>query len=1107
MKRSSEGKRSPLSSSSERWWARPGAFLLFVLPLGVALCVADDPSNCLMVYKSGGAPAVFRSPKCSRWRPPAEYRRADCHVASLQGRRRSQEDRAFCALNTRIPFPGRKGPKEINVGLVAVFDGHNGDEASEMASKLLPEYFFLHLYFILEGIYTSALRKASGRLSLDGKMELTVPGFDWSWNSNEHAFYFERPEQILSRVFDKSFHLEILKKSLLHTVHDIDAAFSKEAYDNKLEAGSTATIIIKADDQVLVANIGDSKALLCSECLSSCHWRYLGQALHSDSGAMRRRRNYKLSHDGDSTCFCVKELTEDHHPDRNDERSRVEAAGGYVVEWGGVPRVNGELAVSRAIGDVSFKSYGVIPVPEVTEWQTLSDNDTYIVAATDGVFEKLSAQDICDIIWASQKGIKEIPNGNAQSLADPIVNRAFEMGSMDNMAAVVVPLQSDGTPSTLVSEDIDLEGDASFTLSNTQKQPYGSDGSTISFNLISMDYLSWILANINRILARGNDHNVSCFHLYENLKETRHYVFQSADCKEKTFHIQQAMPKALGLYHGASPLYLYSNSKLCMSFQLDAEEDKGSCANPEGFLRFLSLIGSVPFHDGLSNNSDSSGYDFSASRYILKRKFNRGSFGEVWLAYQSNCSEGGLSLKLRKFVDGCYHGDTNMSLDEDGRAQNNSSASRTSDIDVEDLYVLKRIMVERGNSAYLSGLRERYFGEIFLNASVAIKALASICISDDLTKANELNQQLQRNDSDLFEVGENLSSANTCAYKSRTTIVDYEEGLDHIARYVESFESEHNELWLVFQNEGQSLSKLIYTTEATGEGADNERDENTESIQIMRPSSWWHWLRKTEAGQKQMRSLIWQLLLALKSCHDRNITHRDIKPENMVICLEDRVTGKCLRGYPSDANMYNIKLRIIDFGSAINEFTIKHLYGSKGPSRLEETVEYTSPEAMLNISWSRGSPDITLKYDMWGVGVVMMELILGSPHVFQISSRTRSLLDQYLDGWTMEARELAYKLRAFMEMCILVPGSSPLHQSTGAKGEHGGSWLASWKCTEEAFSEQVKARDPLKLGFPDIWYLRLVRQLLIWHPACCSGRGDAFFPILSDVSEETRQID
>lgn len=49
------------------------------------------------------------------------------------------------------------------------------------------------------------------------------------------------------------------------------------------------------------------------------------------------------------------ELTRDHHPDRDDERSRVESAGGYVLEWAGVSRVNGELAVSRALGDVPFK--------------------------------------------------------------------------------------------------------------------------------------------------------------------------------------------------------------------------------------------------------------------------------------------------------------------------------------------------------------------------------------------------------------------------------------------------------------------------------------------------------------------------------------------------------------------------------------------------------------------------------------------------------------------------------------------------------------------------------------------------------------------------------
>jgi serine/threonine protein phosphatase PrpC len=57
----------------------------------------------------------------------------------------------------------------------------------------------------------------------------------------------------------------------------------------------------------------------------------------------------------DGPLYHARELTKDHHPDREDERSRVEASGGYVLEWAGVYRVNGELALSRAIGDVPYK--------------------------------------------------------------------------------------------------------------------------------------------------------------------------------------------------------------------------------------------------------------------------------------------------------------------------------------------------------------------------------------------------------------------------------------------------------------------------------------------------------------------------------------------------------------------------------------------------------------------------------------------------------------------------------------------------------------------------------------------------------------------------------
>lgn len=238
----------------------------------------------------------------------------------------------------------------------------------------------------------------------------------------------------------------------------------------------------------------------------------------------------------------------------------------------------------------------------------------------------------------------------------------------------------------------------------------------------------------------------------------------------------------------------------------------------------------------------------------------------------------------------------------------------------------------------------------------------------------------------------------------------------------------------------------------------------------------------TEAGQEEMRNLIWQLLMALKSCHDRNITHRDIKPENMVICFEDQDSGRCLKGIPSGDKKYTTKMRIIDFGSAMDVFTMKHLYGSVGPSRAEQTYEYTPPEALLNASWYKGQMQTTLKYDMWSAGVVFLELILGSPDVFQISALTRVLLDQHLEGWNDGLKELAHKLRSFMELCILIPGSSSKnHRISGTKGGAASS-PASWKCSEEYFSQQIKSRDPLKIGFPNVWALRLVRQLLVWDP-------------------------
>ncbi|CAN6584236.1 unnamed protein product [Malus baccata var. baccata] len=85
--------------------------------------------------------------------------------------------------------------------------------------------------------------------------------------------------------------------------------------------------------------------------------------------------------------------------------------------------------------------------PELTDWQPLTVNDTYLVATSDGVFEKQSLQDVCDLLWEARSHHPtklELSSAGSYSLADRIVSTAFERGSMDNMAAVVVPLASSG---------------------------------------------------------------------------------------------------------------------------------------------------------------------------------------------------------------------------------------------------------------------------------------------------------------------------------------------------------------------------------------------------------------------------------------------------------------------------------------------------------------------------------------------------------------------------------------------------------------------------------------------------------------------------------------
>lgn len=64
---------------------------------------------------------------------------------------------------------------------------------------------------------------------------------------------------------------------------------------------------------------------------------------------------------------------------------------------GGRWRLQGELALSRAIGDAPYRRYGLTAEPSISAWQRLTVEDHLLLLATDGLFETVSAEDACSL--------------------------------------------------------------------------------------------------------------------------------------------------------------------------------------------------------------------------------------------------------------------------------------------------------------------------------------------------------------------------------------------------------------------------------------------------------------------------------------------------------------------------------------------------------------------------------------------------------------------------------------------------------------------------------------------------------------------------------------
>jgi serine/threonine protein phosphatase PrpC len=122
----------------------------------------------------------------------------------------------------------------------------------------------------------------------------------------------------------------------------------------------------------------------------------------------------------------VVRTSQDHRPSDLSEARRVKEAGGFVA----MNRVNGELAVSRALGDHALKEKGVTWRPYTCARDVT--HDTAFVIASDGLWDTLEDTDVSKVVEHCRQ------EGSTDHVAQKLVSDAKRRGSMDNIACVVV---------------------------------------------------------------------------------------------------------------------------------------------------------------------------------------------------------------------------------------------------------------------------------------------------------------------------------------------------------------------------------------------------------------------------------------------------------------------------------------------------------------------------------------------------------------------------------------------------------------------------------------------------------------------------------------------
>jgi protein phosphatase 1L len=210
-----------------------------------------------------------------------------------------------------------------------------------------------------------------------------------------------RPAQIAAEMLTPGFlHALKMEKKKPETDRRKEVDLLRDAYievdhyvvKKQAETGTCAVELYIMGDRFIAANAGDSRAIIGT---------------------------------GDGTLV----LTRDHKPDDTPERSRIEALGGKVVVFG-VPRVEGILAISRALGDKCLKPF-VTPEPRIIEGLLGRENDRAVLAC-DGVWDVLTPDEVIRVARL---------HDDPEAAAGHISKMARDAGSWDNITVIVLDLR------------------------------------------------------------------------------------------------------------------------------------------------------------------------------------------------------------------------------------------------------------------------------------------------------------------------------------------------------------------------------------------------------------------------------------------------------------------------------------------------------------------------------------------------------------------------------------------------------------------------------------------------------------------------------------------